>query len=972
NGNIDQINDASARLSWVLGQMEPILDDLGGALEQAEIAAGQFSDALDDAELAAEWGDKAVEALQNALTDLQNASGHGRDAYAHVKKAVDALEASLGDTEITKAALKDLVDATAKMASAFSQIAGAMSGIGRALDQVYQDAQKDPYWQDLRDGVDDLRSALVEISGALAQVSGALETIREEFDSEENTPTNKELLKDAMEALKAATEHLETAYEKFSAALDAYENGDIYGEGGALDQLGQGMDELNEANGQVQQAIDDIDQIIDNMDTQETRQALEDLADGLADLNAGLGHANDAIVKIDTALREIENDPRYEQTKDEIYDYLGAINDALDKISTASDRISRAIKDLERNLDPDALDRAWKEIKYAADDAELAADDLDAAVSNLKLALEYLEKAGEYGSDAMSDLNKASETMGKAISLLRKATEQTADVIHELAEKPAIQFTPISSDLTERGNALDNALSQVLDQVDALNGTMSSSSDILLADLRAINRQVGVIIDLMRQVSEEAQEKEAAEGYEDISDQELFDDRTWGRISDTRNKGTVEGDVNVAGIVGSMAIEYDFDPEDDLTETGSRSLDFHYQTVAVVTGSVNEGAVTAKKDCAGGIVGRMDLGTVYACESYGSVKSSSGDYVGGIAGQSDAAIRNCFAKCSLSGVSYVGGVLGAGGENSVTQGCCTLVRITDCEQHAGAVSGTEDGSFEDNRFVSDELAGLGRVSYAGKAEPISYEALTRVEGLPAPFRSFTLRFEADGVALRTETFAFGASFGSEVYPEAPEKAGYYVQWDTEELNDLRFDTLVTAVYKPYVTALSSQTTREDGRAVFYAEGAFRGGDSMEARELNGQDADFAGIPNTLFRNWELLELWRVSFSEDGQETHTLRFLRPDGEGRIQVFVRENGGWERVKGQEIGRYLSFNVESTQAEIAVFSVTLVWWVWLLLALPPLLLLILVSVKIGKKRKKKRRAAAAARLEAAQAAAEDEENG
>lgn len=44
-----------------------------------------------------------------------------------------------------------------------------------------------------------------------------------------------------------------------------------------------------------------------------------------------------------------------------------------------------------------------------------------------------------------------------------------------------------------------------------------------------------------------------------------------GYLSDARNDGTVEGDVNVAGIVGSMAIEYDFDPEDDLIREGDRS-----------------------------------------------------------------------------------------------------------------------------------------------------------------------------------------------------------------------------------------------------------------------------------------------------------------------------------------------------------------------------------------------------------------
>ena len=53
--------------------------------------------------------------------------------------------------------------------------------------------------------------------------------------------------------------------------------------------------------------------------------------------------------------------------------------------------------------------------------------------------------------------------------------------------------------------------------------------------------------------------------------------------------------MNVAGIVGSMSVEYDFDPEDDLTEDGSRSLNFQYRTLSVVTDCTNEGSVEAKK-----------------------------------------------------------------------------------------------------------------------------------------------------------------------------------------------------------------------------------------------------------------------------------------------------------------------------------------------------------------------------------------
>ena len=218
---------------------------------------------------------------------------------------------------------------------------------------------------------------------------------------------------------------------------------------------------------------------------------------------------------------------------------------------------------------------------------------------------------------------------------------------------------------------------------------------------------------------EEDKEKDAADSFEDISDEDTGE-ASLGKIYGSINSGEVFGDVNVAGIVGSMSVEYDFDPEDDLIQAGDRSLDFQYKTLAVINGCVNKGDVSAKKDYAGGIVGRMDLGAVKACESYGTVESSSGDYVGGVADLSQATIRNCYVKCTLSGGDYVGGVTGASEQNTVVSGCYTLVDIPGSGRYCGAVSGTEEGEFTGNYYVSDTLAGLGRISYTGRAEPLCF------------------------------------------------------------------------------------------------------------------------------------------------------------------------------------------------------------------------------------------------------------
>ena len=96
--------------------------------------------------------------------------------------------------------------------------------------------------------------------------------------------------------------------------------------------------------------------------------------------------------------------------------------------------------------------------------------------------------------------------------------------------------------------------------------------------------------------------------------------------------GKIEADINVGGIAGAMAIEYDLDPEDDISAVGNRSLNFRYETKAVALRCRNYGSVISKKNCAGGIVGRMDLGTAAECEGYGYVQSTNGDYVGRILG----------------------------------------------------------------------------------------------------------------------------------------------------------------------------------------------------------------------------------------------------------------------------------------------------------------------------------------------------
>lgn len=170
-----------------------------------------------------------------------------------------------------------------------------------------------------------------------------------------------------------------------------------------------------------------------------------------------------------------------------------------------------------------------------------------------------------------------------------------------------------------------------------------------------------------------------------------------------------------------------------------------------------EGAVKGD-DSVGGIVGINETtGQLINCRFQGTVTGEH--YVGGIAGLARVTIRNCYVKCSLSGNDYVGGVAGASEENTVVSGCCSLVEIAEDGRYTGAVCGTETGEFTGNFYVSDTLAGLGRISYAGKAEPITFETLVQTDGIPDRMTRFTRRFLAEGEEIKSYEFSYGASFG---------------------------------------------------------------------------------------------------------------------------------------------------------------------------------------------------------------------
>ena len=179
------------------------------------------------------------------------------------------------------------------------------------------------------------------------------------------------------------------------------------------------------------------------------------------------------------------------------------------------------------------------------------------------------------------------------------------------------------------------------------------------------------------------------------------------------------------------------------------------------------------------------------------------------------------------------------------------------------------------------------------------------------------------------------SFTLDDYPEIPQKNGYYAEWSTPVLNQLHTDTVVNVEYTPYIPSLSSSVTRENGRPVFFVDGFFGGSNAVQVTQ---QDitADVHGVT----------EQWLLEFTDDGNETHQIRYLTP-GKAKGKVYVKQaDGSWHKVETGSFGSYTTFTTTGTEVEVAFVPAKLPIWAFCAGGAALLVLLLLLAKRIKSK--------------------------
>lgn len=556
----------------------------------------------------------------------------------------------------------------------------------------------------------------------------------------------------------------------------------------------------------------------------------------------------------------------------------------------------------------------------------------------------------EMTDDAKKQLKSAASSAQDAAENLEDMGEGTKDILTTLNDKPDLSFPRLGDDYRSTTGSLNSNLKNISENMGYLNDEMSSSGDLLGDDLSDINDQFSEIMLLYTDALDGVLDMDYSDRYEDES-QEDAEESMDATVAKCTNSGNVEADLNVSGIAGTMAIEYDFDLESDITGLDEARANSTFLTKCVLRQNVNQGKVTAQKSYVGGICGLQEMGMVLRCENYGRIESTAGDYVGGVAGQSLSHIRQSYAKCTVAGGEYVAGIVGWG---NGLDGCLAMVKVKEADAFSGAIAGkvSDNAEIVDNYFVSEEVAGIDRISYSGKAEPVSYQTLLETEGVPTNFRQMKITFYADDEEVGTAECAYGGSVGLEKYPNIPVKEGFYADWDNKDLTNVRLDEDVSVEYVRYLTTLAGSWMRDNGQSSLLADGRFLQEDELIVEKLDVSAADVA-LPGGE-ETGELTECWQIVIPDDGASAHQIRYQAPQGQTEgVDIYVQDSAGWRKAEPELMGIYHLFSAEGGSVKIAVSVTEKGIMDYIAFIAAGAVVLIVVIVLIVHKKRKKRKA-------------------
>ncbi len=575
-------------------------------------------------------------------------------------------------------------------------------------------------------------------------------------------------------------------------------------------------------------------------------------------------------------------------------------------------------------------------------------------VSDLMAELQSLMNSVTSNS-IWSQLADAATHLQTMSDSLKSAMNRAKSIVNYINAQSDLRFTVLGEEFDAGRENLNTQLKGISECIKLLSGDASDYSDIVNADLKAVNDQLNVVFQLLADHLSGYTGLSVEEMYEEVDDSDT-DAITTGRVEASVNSGIVRGDINIGGIAGSMAIDEE-DPEDSAAGSINYSIGRRLIMKCIIDRCVNEGYITAKKDGAGGIVGYMGHGIVVDSESYGSISSTEGDYVGGICGQSLTVIRRCYALCDVTGNKYVGGIAGYA---DTLKDCYTMVSVEASSGRKGAVAGwTEEELYalEDdtepsvcrNYYVGGEIRGIDDISYAGIAEPLEYEELLEQPELPSQFRHLKVIYKVGDIWLGSEEVPYGQSLASLHYPDIPEQEGYYGVWPDYSDRVMQGNLVIEGEYRNTVLVVESDNREEEEEEGVYkkpyalVESSFTEDTELKVEMGTGQP------PQEVDGNYVLYEVQLKNGGIQEDVVFAVRLLNPYEDAKVWGMV--DGVWTELESKVRGQYLQVDMTGEEETFCIAETKSYTLVIAACAAGCAAVVILAAVLAGKLRKKLR---------------------
>ena len=620
-------------------------------------------------------------------------------------------------------------------------------------------------------------------------------------------------------------------------------------------------------------------------------------------------------------------------------DVAAATESGEDSLNTAADRISDAGNDISSDIN-ETTDKITKSITDETNETKLRINKATESVKDLQNQIKNTDTdnlkddnlkdnidVNDLGNITLPSYDDVIDSISSVADTINSTTDAVGNYDIGIINGAIIGYvddnaTNVYNDVKDVGDDLTSNITEKTDDTSNdlrnLSDKVEKHKNILSNDITAINNKISDITSLADEQVDNL--KRIADGEDIFEDYSAIDSENpeASRISNCSNEGYVNGDRNIGGIAGAIALE-GTDSNDISTDTKSEQ----YILLAVLENSTSSGIIELRRENAGGIVGNSSIGLIQNCLSKNRIISEEGNYVGGVAGYAKGTVSDCASISVLEGSNYVGGIAGAAKK---LRNCYSLVDISDDSNWAGEIMG--DVIYDDsgditishsnmmnfifnNYYVRDEFGGINNVSYNGIADVISYDTLKEANITDA-FSNLEIYFyDSDYNLVSTDSVEYGQSISEIKFPSLTTDADTYLVWDGLFSDSVLGNLFLVAGDEDDVTVMESDL-KTDGRAVAYAQGIYYESSSLEVAE-----AEDVALPSDIPEDSEIkvYNVKLVNTAADENMESKIRFYIGDAKyAKVYQLIDEK--WEEKKDTKTaGSYVQSDFTGDSATFAV---------------------------------------------------------